>query len=67
MRYAIKCVTLDGHEEYVMHFKVGERGRIALFSSKREATERADFLKIGVAEEYQSINVVRYSERQVRP
>ena len=66
MRYAIKCVTLDGHEEYVMHFRVGERGQIALFTSKREAKEKANFLKMGVSDEYQSINVVRYSEKRVR-
>ena len=49
-----------------MHFRVGERGQIALFTSKREAKEKANFLKMGVSDEYQSINVVRYSEKRVR-
>ena len=56
-RWAILCIGFDGEQEYVM---VGPSpGRVAIFHNKREAQENADFLKEGVAEDYQSINVVR--------
>jgi hypothetical protein len=60
VKYAIKCIDHDGEEEYVM----ANRGtRIAAFTSKLAAQEQANFLKMGVADQYQSINVVAYPKR----
>lgn len=56
--FAIKVIWLDGEEEFVREGCAG--GRVAVFASKRKATTQADFLREGMEDEVQSINVVQY-------
>ena len=57
MRYRIKVIWKNGEQEYV---QAGVKpGQDAIFTSHRAAQEQADFLKIGISDEVQSVNVVR--------
>lgn len=51
-RWAIKVIWLNGHEDYVM-----EGDRVATYS-KFQARQQVEFLKIGMMDEAQSINLV---------
>jgi len=58
MAYAVKVIWNNGKEELV---QLGCRNsQPAIFPSKRRAQEQADFLKMGISDEVQSINVVKY-------
>lgn len=57
MRYAIKVIWDDGDEDYVMQ---GER--VAAFG-KLQAKEQVEFLRVGMEDECQSINIVRYPKK----
>ena len=59
-KWAIVCIGHDGESDFVCH---GITDRVALFKSRADAQQQADFLKMGVDDEYQSINVVLYGER----
>ena len=57
MRYRIKVIWKNGEEEFVQE---GLRpGRYAIFTSRASAQQQADFLKMGIGCDAQSINVVR--------
>jgi hypothetical protein len=58
MKYAILVVWLDGVEEYVK-----QGSDVAIFHSKRAADEQAEFMRMGMEDECQSINVVQYPSR----
>jgi gluconate kinase len=55
--FAVKVIWLDGDEEY-LHEGMSER--TARFFTEREAKEQAEFMKMGMSDECQSINVVPY-------
>jgi hypothetical protein len=57
MSWAILVVWNDGEEEY-LHEGLGTQA--ARFSSRIEAQRQADFMKIGMSDETQSISVVRF-------
>lgn len=61
--FAIKVVWLDGVEEYLK-----EGCSIARFTNRKRAEEQCDFMKEGMEDEVQSINVVPYpAQREVQP
>lgn len=53
--FAIKVVWLDGEEEFLK-----EGSRVARFANRKRAEEQRDFMKAGMSDEVQSINVVHY-------
>jgi hypothetical protein len=55
--FAVLVIWEDGEEEYL---KEGTSTRPARFSSRKHAKEQAEFMKMGMDGEYQSINVVPY-------
>lgn len=57
--YAIKLISKRGTEAYLRE-GTGPNGRIAGFPTKRAADKQVEFMKIGMAGECQSINVVKY-------
>ena len=64
MAYAVKVIWHNGDEELV---HLGCRhSRPAIFPTKRQAQDQADFLKIGIGEDVQSINVVKYKPPKVK-
>lgn len=65
-RYAILVIWKDGSEEYVVHYRVGEPGQVAIYPSRRKAEEQADFMRIGMEGDCQSINVVHYKKPRIR-
>jgi len=61
MRYAVQVVWNNGDTEYLNR---GIGDSIALFPSKQKATKYAEFMKMGMDEDVQSINVVRFPARR---
>ena len=59
--WAVLCITLTGEDEYVCD---GMGDKPSRFLSRRDAQAQADFLKMGVSDEFQSINVVPYPKVQ---
>lgn len=57
-RWAVLAIWLDGEQEYARLGPSPATGEIATFS-KREAKEHAAFMRVGMDDEVQSINVVR--------
>jgi len=58
--FAVLVVWNDGDEEYL---KDGMSTKPARFTSRQQAKEQADFMKMGMDDECQSINVVPYPRR----
>ena len=58
--YAILVVWPDGATEFV---KRGLDAGVALFSTKKRAEEKMEFLKVGLQDDVQSISVVKYANR----
>lgn len=56
-KFAILVIWSDGEEEY-LHQGLGTTP--AMFTSKQHAREQADFMRIGMEGDCQSINVVPY-------
>jgi hypothetical protein len=63
MAWAILVVGKNGEEEYL---REGLGDSTARFRSRSEATKLMQFMKIGMEDEYQSINVVRCSIRAAK-
>jgi hypothetical protein len=62
-RFAIKVIWLDGEEEYLK-----EGSNVARFANRERAEAQRDFMKEGMEDEVQSINVVPYpAQREARP
>ena len=57
--YCVLIVTRAGKPEYLFDFGVG---KVARFPSRAAAKKQADFLKIGIEEDVQSINIVPFTK-----
>jgi hypothetical protein len=55
--WAVKVVWLDGEEEYL-----AQGSHITRFANRERAEDLRDFLKEGMEDEVQSINVVHFPE-----
>jgi len=53
-RFAVLVIWKDGEEEYLR-----EGSRVAVFSARSRAEDQADFMRMGMEDEVQSINVVK--------
>ena len=58
-KWAVKVIWPDGQESYV---RKGLTNEIAVFQSKQKAKKQAEFMEMGMSDEVQSINVVRYRQ-----
>jgi hypothetical protein len=59
MKYAIKVVQKNGDEVYLRE----SNGAITGFPSYAAAMRQAEFMRIGMEGDVQSINVVKYPKR----
>lgn len=56
-RWAVKVIDREGEEDYICE---GLTVHPKMFTAKSRAEKAAEFLREGVGDEYQSINVVPY-------
>lgn len=61
MPYAIKVVQKNGDEDFLC---VGYTDIVAKFPSRAAAQKQKDFMLIGMEDEVQSINIVKYPAKK---
>lgn len=57
--WAVLVIWEDGTEEYL---KAGVSGSVARFHSREAANDQADFVRMGIEDECQSVSVVNYPD-----
>jgi hypothetical protein len=62
VEYAIKVIQKNGREDYLRD-GLAANGRITEFPTYAHAIHKADFLRVGMEGDVQSINVVKYPKR----
>lgn len=62
-RWAILVVEPGGETHYLHDGCDGNSGRVSIFRSKQKAKDQAEFLRDGLGDEVQSVNVVTYPSK----